>query len=361
MSISYNLKNGSHIYRQYWLTLEQAKMLTALDSTPEMSKFIEKDLYKSMQQYEYIHRMKKEVLSYDTGLIEYESGNSVNPGKISSKDAKRLAEAYSQDYIEMSPDDILRGKILYQIANNNYFIRDSFTRTLEVLKSLGIVPSGKGLTYPPDNQVFIYPPEGFASSEKSSFTASYGTYYVDAETAHTVFSDDFKKLADLARSFYLDEEDCYVLIINHNVYVIPYEYSSVAEEIYNSTALTGSSKFYNLINQIQVNTINDVIELYQLEDDMKTYSQLSKLQELSYRDYDNYSSFDEYFSAYYGTGNMQSDIYADEHESWKLWFLAKKFYGYNSLEEYKKLTNENESSLEYEWNSYINNFSNIYK
>ena len=125
--------------------------------------------------------------------------------------------------------------------------------------------------------------------------------------------------------------------------------------------MTGSSKFYNLINQIQVNTINDVIELYQLEDDMKTYSQLSKLQELSYRDYDNYSSFDEYFSAYYGTGNMQSDIYADEHESWKLWFLAKKFYGYNSLEEYKKLTNENESSLEYEWNSYINNFSNIYK
>ena len=94
---------------------------------------------------------------------------------------------------------------------------------------------------------------------------------------------------------------------------------------------------------------------------MKTYSQLSKLQELSYRDYDNYSSFDEYFSAYYGTGNMQSDIYADEHESWELWFLAKKFYGYNSLEEYKKLTNENESSLEYEWNSYINNFSNIYK
>ena len=361
LSISYNLKNGSHIYRQYWLTLEQAKMLTALDSTPEMSKFIEKDLYKSMQQYEYIHRMKKEVLSYDTGLIEYESGDTVNPGKISSKDAKRLAEAYSQDYIEMSQDDILRGKILYQIANNNYFIRDSFTRTLEVLKSLGIVPSGKGLTYPPDNQVFIYPPEGFASSEKSSFTASYGTYYVDAETAHTVFSDDFKKLADLVRSFYFDEEDCYVLIINQNVYVIPYEYSSVAEEIYNSTALTGSSKFYNLINQIQVNTINDVIELYQLEDDMKTYSQLSKLQELSYRDYDNYSSFDEYFSAYYGTGNMQSDIYADEHESWELWFLAKKFYGYNSLEEYKKLTNENESSLEYEWNSYINNFSNIYK
>lgn len=261
----------------------------------------------------------------------------------------------------MSPDDILKGKILYQIANNNYFIRDSFTRTLEVLKSLGIVHSGKGLTYPPDTQVFLYPPEGFDSSEKSNFTASYGTYHADSETAHTVFSDDFKKLADLVRSFYFDEEDCYVLIINQNVYVIPYEYSSVAEEVYNSTVLTGSSKFYNLINQIQVNEINDIIEIFDLEDDVKTYSQLSKLQELSYRDYDHFDSFDEYISAYYGTVGIQSDIYADELESWELWFLAKKFYGYNSLEEYKKLTNENGSSLEYEWDSYINNFSNIYK
>ncbi|MGN0621192.1 MAG: hypothetical protein ACI4I9_04920 [Porcipelethomonas sp.] len=361
LELTYNMKNGSHIYRNYQLTLEEAAMLYPLDTADELAEYFRQFLMDDIKNVEYTDNNKR-ITKYELGIkTDYTQYSYTS---INYENAVKIADAYSQDYSEMTADDILRSKTVCYISNYSIPVKESFTRTLKLLEEMHIIISTSPYSYSYYDEIRLYPPEGYSSSDYSDFTASYGNCRTTEDTARTVYPQDFNKLIKYAEKDYLDEHKCYVMIADGTRFVIPYEYSDIASEIY-----TGApeayypeiiEQYHNITNDIMEMPDHDIIQKYSLSDTPETYAQLGVLYSLSWSCYDDYSSFDQYYTNYndFSSNSTTDNIYyRHEKELWDLWQIFKRFFGYSSLEEYTEKTGTEESTVSDEWNIYYENFS----
>jgi hypothetical protein len=181
---------------------------------------------------------------------------------------------------------------------------------------------------------------------------------VDKTTAREISGKDFNQLIKYAQSDYMENNKCYVIIADGDVYVIPSAYSDIAQGIYESSADVSEnvSSFYQFYNDLMDYSYYDLIEMYGLINDDKTYQQIDTAISLCYCYYDDYNSLEDYCYYIYGT-----DYYSSlDKMSWDMWQAFKKFYGYTSLEEYQLKTGSTDSGDSEGWELYQENFNRLY-
>ncbi|MDE5648684.1 MAG: hypothetical protein K2I33_02130, partial [Oscillospiraceae bacterium] len=134
VNFTYKLKTGSTITRYYILTFEEIKKLFILDSTPQMSGFLEKCIMNDMMQNQYVNSKRKvEYVIYISNIFNTDTFENI----ISKSQAKEISEAYGKDYSNMTEKQMLTDSI-YCYINNDYPVRESFKNTIACLKKYNL-------------------------------------------------------------------------------------------------------------------------------------------------------------------------------------------------------------------------------
>lgn len=380
--ITYNMKNGSHIHREYRLTQEQVLSLAVLDSTKEVGEYVEKYLFDDMQipDIEQVNGKEKITTIYSLAFRAPSRNSTIRSQILTKEEAEEFARAYKQDYMEMSVEEMFKGNTICYLSNmniNNFPVKESFKRTLGLIEKYSIqIPSAIETE---SESAELYPPQGYASSGYADFTSSYDEYFVNTSLARSIYPDECNELIKYARDNYIDENKCYVMILDGRRFVIPYEYSDIAKRIYENTPVhynLQNAAYLQLAEDLKANDDNyQIVTKYGFDDDGTglVYNQLELLRSLLYSNFDKYSSFDAYYmAAYYSTNvdYISTDYnYITEKALWDLWQAYKKCYGYNSLEEYIESAKNSENTgddiseekLKSEWDLYYQSFSEFCK
>lgn len=168
----------------------------------------------------------------------------------------------------------------------------------------------------------------------------------------------------MIRAPYYEEADCWCVNYNGIIYIIPSQFSDNAEILYNRLSETGVVVTKEILIEDLRNSdenISYIIKRYGIDDDVELYDEFSLLQELSYKYYDEYSSFDEYFESMFGTIDENGrDEYNYEKLHWNYWKSFNKFYGYATLEDYIEFNSIDEKDeVSLEWTEYTSAFPNL--
>jgi hypothetical protein len=172
--------------------------------------------------------------------------------KLSYSQILELVDCYQQDLQNRTIDDILTPNDTYCYIGD-YIIFDSYENTINFLTSNNYNPPTIS------SDAYDYTTEYYYEDAKlykpSNVTCGDGTYYtplvvVNANSGKSLY--DYNALMDLlgvAQPNYVTTEDCYMLQFGSNMYVIPPEYSELAESIYSgkysstSNSSSSSSKY----------------------------------------------------------------------------------------------------------------------
>ncbi|MCM1227871.1 MAG: hypothetical protein NC320_10710 [Clostridium sp.] len=307
VQFKYNLKTGGSMVRNYQLSVDQVKQLFVLDHTEEMAEYRTELIREYAELSEYHRQHKTSYYELDYSLIKNVSDYTSIP--LSDEEGEEFLKIYKQDYMNATTEELMTSKPVCYI--NAYIpIRESFTNTVEFIKSHGGLNEKNLPSYISEAEGILYKPEGYKSWGRNDITASFG--YVETLGYYRYLdSEQINELMKYARSNYYEESDCYVLSLRHEYYVIPSEYSDIAEEIYNQ-ASDSQYTFENFMKDLRA---SNSIESY-------IYDHLDG----------NYNFFDDIYRIYdmrfYET---QRDAVVPEEYT-----LLKKFFGYTAFEEYEE-------------------------
>lgn len=360
VNFTYKLKTGSSITRRYTLTYEQISQLFILDLTPQMGEFLEKCIFNNMKYIEYINNKRTET--FRVYLADMLNENSYEY-KISKAQAKEICEAYGKDYVNMSEKQMLTDSI-YCYINGDYPVRESFKNTIALLEKYMLeVPEITVFDY---LSAVLYPPEALKCWGSDESSASFGSMYLNQSEGRILNFEQFESMLELGmiRAPYYEEADCWCVNYNGSIYIIPSEFSDNAETMYNRLSETGVVVTKEILIEDLRNSDEDIsyiIQKYGIDDDAELYDEFSLLQELSYKYYDEYSSFDEYFESMFGTIDENSrDEYNYEKLHWNYWKSFNKFYGYATLEDYIEFNSIDEKDeVSLEWTEYTSAFPSL--
>lgn len=190
--------------------------------------------------------------------------------------------------------------------------------------------------------------------------------YLNQSEGRILNFEQFESMLELGmiRAPYYEEADCWCVNYNGSIYIIPSQFSDNAEILYNRLSETGVVVTKEILIEDLRNSDEDIsyiIKRYGIDDDVELYDEFSLLQELSYKYYDEYSSFDEYFESMFGTIDENGkDEYNYEKLHWNYWKSFNKFYGYATLEDYIEFNSIDEKDeVSLEWTEYTSAFPNL--
>lgn len=303
VQFKYNLKTGGSMVRNYQLNVDQIKQLFVLDHTEEMAEYRTERLREIIDIGEYYRQHKTNYFELTYSLLKNISDSNVSI-PLSREEGKEFLKIYKQDYMNATTEELMTSKPVCYI--NSYLpIRESFKNTVEFIKSHGGLNEEKIPDYMSEAEGILYAPQGYESWGRNDITASFG-YVETLGYRRNLNSYQTNKLLQYARSNYYEESDCYVLSIRHAYYVIPSEYSDIAEEIYNQ-ASNSQYTFEKFINDLNTSNSADSYIYNHLDGNLNFYDDITTIYEL--RSY---------------------DIVPKEY------ILLERFFGYTELEEYEE-------------------------
>lgn len=231
MAFVYHLKNGSTLKREYTLTYEQISKLYILDSTPQMSEFFKELLMSDLKETYYSNNKRKERYTiYISNMLNY----SASEKAITKSQARELSEAYAEDYRNMTTHQMLKDNV-YCYINYDYPVRESFKNTIACMEKYNLTVPEITRDDFEGREVILYSDSAVKCWGYDNVTASFGPYCNDysmftggswRELNAMAAADIFSK--GMARAPYYEARNCYVITVDGERYVIPYEYSDKA-------------------------------------------------------------------------------------------------------------------------------------
>ena len=235
IALAYMMKNGNTIYRSYFVPYDiWTENLIPLSLSQEYKDYlVDKITDKHLDPHNYKNQI---CVSYSKDKMGFDDIQNADSDYIND-----LKEAYKKDIYAQTEDDI-KNFDLYCTINGNY-IGMSFTNTLKFLEKYKIDFSGKSDIENDSNAtVLIADSDYIIKNNKIStniITESCGT-----PSQYYTYKYDFDllaKLSQVAQSHYYTDKHCYVIRFEGNSgfhnYVIPPEYSELAEEFMSSAQL----------------------------------------------------------------------------------------------------------------------------
>lgn len=314
VQFKYNLKTGGYMIRNYQLNVDQVKQLFVLDHTEEIAEYRTERIGSYIALSEYDRRYKKpSYYELNYSLLMNSTGRYPTSIPLSYEEGKKFLEIYKQDYMNATTEELMTSKPVCYI--NAYIpIRESFKNTVEFIKSHGGLDEKNIPSYISKAEGTLYKPKGYRSWGRNDITASFG--YVETNGYNRPLnSEQTNELMKYARSNYYEESDCYVLSVNHAYYVIPSEYSDIAESIYDRAS--GSQyTFEDLIKDISESDDPTSYIYEHLDGNFNFYDDISKIYDM------------RFYEA------LPNHVIPEEY------MLLKKFFGYTGFEEYEENLNK---------------------
>lgn len=275
VSLSYMLRDGRMVSREYSVTREQLNMLDGIQlNEASIEKLV--NTIKGQKRYSSYYDADDQILRPEG--IEPQSKVSISVVNkyndqisyaVDGEFIDRLADAYRKDLESLTLDEIKASDIYAKLFNNeNIVVYNSCENTVKLLKDEGIVPrkientlksyleqNYTSDTYYPVNSISItmFTPDEYQSFASDNYTASFGSFVVRGNKNHTVIINNFNldkvlKLFEVARTNCITSDNCYVFIFNNQRYVVPAEYSDVAEEVLSEYGKTSLISDYDILS-----------------------------------------------------------------------------------------------------------------
>ena len=274
VSLSYMLRDGRMVSREYSVTREQLNMLDGIQlNEASIEKLV--NTIKGQKRYS--------SYNYDDKILRPEGVSPQSKANISVTNKyndqiyyqineefiDRLADAYRKDLESLTLDEIKASDIYAKLFNNeNIVVYNSCENTVKLLKDEGIVPrkientlksyfeqNNTTDTYYPVNSISItmFTPDEYQSFTGDNYTASFGSFVVKGNKNHTIIINNFNldkalKLFEVARTNCITSDNCYVFIFNNQRYVVPAEYSDIAEEMLSEYGKTSLISDYDILS-----------------------------------------------------------------------------------------------------------------
>lgn len=250
VSFKYHMKTGNTISRTYRLTFEELKELWVLDNTPQMAERMYDELLDSTVyiNYDYDHYEPRKEYSIEVNDI---MKNYTDSKVLSKSEVETLAKAYKEDYSNMTYEQMLTDRTLCYIMYNMP-VRESFKNTIECMRKLDIDIPNISYTqlydYTHYDDVQLYKPSDIKCWGDDNISASFcecsGIYEnaitnLTAETIADMLNNGY------ARPNYYEEENCYVLSIAGEKFVVPYKYTDYVEKLINSNISSETVSSYS--------------------------------------------------------------------------------------------------------------------
>ncbi len=226
VSFTYNMKTGTKSSREYSLTFEQRLMLSEI--------YLD-DNYIDKAVINLRNNMYGNVFYIQSKHSLQQKAYTVNGEEYYNEIADKLCEAYKKDLKAQTMEDVLTPEGVYGYLNN-YPVRTTNTNTIALLEEYGYTPytmdeEFKSRLALNDISVSLYKP---AEDAKYTTTVYYPMNY---EKAGVHFELDMKnknliELLKVAQPIYTTTDACYSISFEARNYVIPLEYSDLAEKIY---------------------------------------------------------------------------------------------------------------------------------
>lgn len=272
LKITYKLKSGMTMTREYEnLDISELDILKNLDFAPEYRNQIIDTIIKDAKD-----GFKQSVTYYNDQINNHElypseeyTGLNVNIGLSNYyatycelKNVNRYDEVFFNKFIDAYEKDLKAeteeqyfytkernfGKIT--IAYCDFYIRPYYKNTIALISQYTdfSLVSETDLTdkrYTPDIYVFSYD-DYTKMTGLTTVTSALNNIGSSNNQKHIeAFNDDEKALINVSTNQYITSYKCYTITVNGETRIIPPEYTSLAEKVYNSIEVTNSDEYYD--------------------------------------------------------------------------------------------------------------------
>lgn len=281
--ITYKLKSGGSMTRHYALPITEMNKYAEITATKEGHECRAEYVYNHLTDL-WEHYLEKKDRNNDSDLSNYDPGFSFYAGvsgqysrdlwsaTLPSDFGYRLAEALRDDILDETPEQYLRSEAKICTLSDNYGLRimilPHFTRTVNYLTGCGVkLPDTSDLTalssYLSDFDFYIGAPDNGFTKQNGGVTTtycysgdiiysddSYGFLIADKKTkSDEEFLKKFDELFKVSSERYITEESCYTIVVGGTVYVVPPEYTKLADEVYKycvpPSSLADTEEYYD--------------------------------------------------------------------------------------------------------------------
>lgn len=194
LTISYYLKNGSTVMRNYNITSDETTdLVTSIMLSDEYAEYKSEELLRGcIDQLKYVSNtnISKDNKALVT-LYDKLMSNDENSQVISYSQMCQLKEAYKQDLIDMTEEELKTASEYGYLYSSEFWIKDTFTNTINILSEFGFednelteyslknLMSG-GLKLNVVDEVFVY--------HGSEYWNEYANYNYAIQDSFSVFS-----------------------------------------------------------------------------------------------------------------------------------------------------------------------------
>ena len=278
-NITYKLRSGGNMTRRYSIPIAEMNKYAEITAT--------KEGHERRAEYVYNHltdRWENYLKNADSYRDDYIStftiyagvggiySRSLNSASLPKDFGYRLAEALRDDILDETPEQYLRSEAkLYSLSDDYGFsimILPHFTRTINYLTGCGVMLSDTtDLTslraYLTDFDFYIGAPDNEFTKQNGGVTSTYCysgdiIYYNDSNGFLTAdrktkcddkFLEKLDKLIKVSSERYITTESCYTIVVGGTVYVVPPEYTKLADEVYkycvSPSSLEDTEEYYD--------------------------------------------------------------------------------------------------------------------
>ncbi|MDE6656997.1 MAG: hypothetical protein K2J88_00235, partial [Oscillospiraceae bacterium] len=266
LGITYYTITGSAIYRTYELYADEYINLMDMCIGTEVYAEANYNLLKSRLENTYKQYDNNMSKTYYPSKINFEAAPpNINEYRRRSYESEQyiqiqlsdvesnlnlLTEAYQRDLKNMTSEDFRTSEIICNIVGLP--VRACNQETYALLQKWGFEEFSLYQKYysilGTDTQkldIRIYAPETYQTSSLQYPSNTLQAIFVKPDATNipsyqnTIYSiidldTSLQDLMQIARKYYISSEPCYVLVINNSKYMIPSEYSELAEQVINN-------------------------------------------------------------------------------------------------------------------------------
>jgi len=226
VGFTYNMKTGTKSSREYSLTFEQMIMLSEV--------YLD-DNYIDKAVINLRHNMYGNQFNLQSKFMLQRKTYTVDGDKEYNEIADKLCEAYKKDLKAQTMEDVLTPEGVYGYLNS-YPIRTTDTNTIALLEKYGYTPYSMSKEFKSSIALDKINSQIFKPIEGSKYisTGDYAIYNKNFDNGVNVDleSKEVMELLKVAQPIYTTTDACYTIELDGRIYVIPLEYSDLAEKVY---------------------------------------------------------------------------------------------------------------------------------
>ncbi|MBP0964472.1 MAG: hypothetical protein J5999_04160 [Oscillospiraceae bacterium] len=265
IKIEYHLKTGGKLCRTYNLALDEYLKLLEVERTDEYKTVLAEFLSERVTaQFDNLKAYR------DMNLAYYNSNPAISVSKLYTQDkdyklqnipadfGDKLAAALYSDIMEETDEEFYRAsapKFHVNIDGMEVTVYPHYKNTVAYLASLDMLPETEYnmsslrraisneefiIASPSDRKEFAnYTENGFDKYSSTLYNSRYNAYNSQVKYLRSYYESESDTIAykltillENASSRYITEESCYTLNVSGEEYVIPPEYTELAEELY---------------------------------------------------------------------------------------------------------------------------------